>query len=320
MEANARVNKIHLFWYQIRKGKGNFGDELGHYIVSKLSGLKVVHVLIPSKGLDYIHRMIHGLYMRKFAIAQIPTLLRQFFLTNMIASVGSILSMTKGKKVQIWGSGIIQKDAQVDVGTVFAVRGKETQKRLRELGILCPSVFGDPAILLPKIYNPVIKKSYMYGIIPHFTHYDYFIKIATKQDPNLCVINLTQGIESVIDQINRCEFTFTTSLHGLIVSHAYGIPSIWASIHGHDLYGDNIKFLDYFSSVEMDPYIPLVIPTEYINSELLLPFLTENKKQCEADALPPSWHAMLPKLQENLLKNAPFPIKREYMHTVIQTV
>ena len=38
------MKKINLFWYIHPKGKGNFGDELNPYIISKISNQKVNHI------------------------------------------------------------------------------------------------------------------------------------------------------------------------------------------------------------------------------------------------------------------------------------
>ena len=65
----------------------------------------------------------------------------------------------------------------------------------------------------------------------------------------------SKGIEEFIDELNQCEKILTTSLHGLIVSHAYGIPAEWCQITGSDtnLAGDGTKFHDYMLSVGITP-------------------------------------------------------------------
>ena len=49
-------NVIYLFWYKLNINHGNFGDELSHYIVSKLSGCEVKRIIIPKTGLKYIYQ------------------------------------------------------------------------------------------------------------------------------------------------------------------------------------------------------------------------------------------------------------------------
>jgi hypothetical protein len=41
--------------------------------------------------------------------------------------------------------------------------------------------------------------------------------------------------------------TYSSSLHGVIVSHAFGVPSIWMA-SSKPLHGDGVKFDDYFAS------------------------------------------------------------------------
>ena len=52
----------------------------------------------------------------------------------------------------------------------------------------------------------------------------------------------------VIDQICSCERILSSSLHGLIVSDAYQIPSCWIELTGK-ISGGYFKYYDYASSV-----------------------------------------------------------------------
>ena len=61
-----------------------------------------------------------------------------------------------------------------------------------------------------------------------------------------------------IDKILSCELILSSSLHGLIVSDAYGIPNHWCQIH-FKMDDDGFKFRDYFFSVNKQPYSPFVI-------------------------------------------------------------
>ncbi|MGR4383081.1 polysaccharide pyruvyl transferase family protein [Escherichia coli] len=62
----------------------------------------------------------------------------------------------------------------------------------------------------------------------------------------------TSNIEDVLNQMLSCEQIISTSLHGVIVGHAYGIPTIW--IKHNDIDTDGFKFKDYFDSVGIKLY------------------------------------------------------------------
>lgn len=87
--------------------------------------------------------------------------------------VGSIAKFSKPGML-VLGSGIMTEYARVcpDSNWVWA-RGPRTRKRVIEVGGTCPEIYGDPALLLPRIYNPtMIEKKYEVGIIPHYVDYD----------------------------------------------------------------------------------------------------------------------------------------------------
>lgn len=140
---------------------------------------------------------------------------------------------------------------------VLAVRGPLTSRRLNELGYDCPTVYGDPAILLPLFYEskPLYRTHKPIGIIPHFVDKD----IWTKQE-DMLVIDPTQPLEKVVDEISSCRITFSSSLHGIIVSHAYGIPCVWIRSK-NPIRGDDSKFDDYFLLTGMQA-MPMVLGSQ----------------------------------------------------------
>ncbi|MBT8393383.1 MAG: polysaccharide pyruvyl transferase family protein, partial [Bacteroidia bacterium] len=54
----------------------------------------------------------------------------------------------------------------------------------------------------------------------------------------------------------------------LIVPHTYNIPAVWQPFSNKP-FGDNIKFLDYFESVGLQPYEPKPMLPPNSESELL---------------------------------------------------
>ena len=84
--------------------------------------------------------------------------------------------------------------------------------------IAVPEIYGDPALILPKFYKPVIiaKLKDKIGIIPHKSNYSKYInKIDTSK---YYLINPTDKWQNVINYICSCKAIISSSLHGLICS------------------------------------------------------------------------------------------------------
>jgi hypothetical protein len=197
-----------------------------------------------------------------------------------LLAVGSILSKATGKST-VWGSGIINSsEVPSREARYLAVRGPLSYERIIQVGGKCPEVFGDPALLLPLVHAPDISKKYKLGIIPHYVDYDTVRQ--WYSDTDIPVINILNADPlSVVDQILECENIISSSLHGLIISNAYGIPAKWVKF-SNKLVGDDVKFLDYHASVNMkDKFEPIM---ERINPIDLLKF--DFKKFDHYDATP----------------------------------
>ena len=228
-----KKDNIQVFWWSSvrfeNKLKENFGDILSKYLVEKISGKNVV--------------WRHPIKMKWNP-----------FIKTIYFTTGSILAHVTNKCV-VWGSGIISKEDNVSNATFLAVRGPETYECLINKGYKVDKVFGDPAIVLPIYYNPKLEMQFKLGIIPHYVDYQ---KISEwyKNDESVKVIDLlNDDVEAVVDQILSCKQILSSSLHGIIVSHAYNIPAVWVEF-SNKLSGDGVKFVDYFKSVSLQPYKP----------------------------------------------------------------
>tara|TARA_R110002051_G_scaffold72659_2_gene131327 strand:- start:4649 stop:5518 length:870 start_codon:yes stop_codon:yes gene_type:complete len=178
--------------------------------------------------------------------------------------IGSHLSAACAHKNSVvWGAGFISKDAPIKraPGKIQAVRGWKSVARLREAGIPCPDTVGDAALLLPRIYTPRPNaRKHALGLIPHYLERDDPFFVAAKKWEDTVVIDITGGIEEVVDKIVSCDRIASSSLHGLICADAYGVPSLWLSSSGK-LLGDGFKFHDYLSSVGREQNGPLQVDT-----------------------------------------------------------
>lgn len=214
----------------------NYGDDLNYYIIKKLTGKNIINIRDT-----FIKWKINYMF------------------------IGSILSMSY-KNTIVWGAGFISKSTKIKNKPlkIYAVRGKLTRTLLIQQGIECPEIYGDPALLLPYIYNIKKEKKYKIGIIPHIVDQENSILLnwfnKTEYKSKMILLDSYNRFEDIINDILECEIILSSSLHGLIISDAYNIPNVWVKF-SNKITGGKFKFLDYFSSVKRKDLIPYEIRT-----------------------------------------------------------
>lgn len=194
----------------------NFGDQLSPVVVERLVGYRVE---VADDGFK-------------------PDRVR-------LLAIGSILHLAREGDF-VWGTGVngnYQCAIKYRFTNLFikAVRGPLTRKFLMdELNVACPEIFGDPALLLPELY-PDIRRRPPEGdfiIIVHYVDKYFFPKdrgnvYYADEDDWTMIVSAIVGAGLVI----------STSLHGLIIAEAYGIPARWLRISEHEAV---FKFKDYY--------------------------------------------------------------------------
>lgn len=250
-----------------RLNHSNWGDELNYYFLSRL-------------------------FRRKVCIADYSWLCR-FGMQRSFLIIGSTISLKCTSRTTIWGAGFISDSAGLPAAPekVLAVRGPHTRARLLALGIECPAVYGDPALLLPLVYRPKgVRKTARIGLIPHYTDEksaDVQRYLLFHPHTKLIRLNHYQCWTDVIDDICSCDAIISTSLHGLIAAEAYGIPNARAVISGNRIIGGDFKFRDFFDSIGRSSAEPVPL----CRAEAALALWT-----------PGQWDAAA------LIHSAPFPI------------
>jgi hypothetical protein len=215
------TNTAKAFWYQ----GPNFGDALTPWLIKKISGRTAEHC--------------HGSLNE-------PVLM----------VTGSIISDEVDGSV-VWGCGFANCMERVpDIGRVCAVRGPKTREKLLAYGVDCPNVVGDPAILMPRFLPAAPEKKHHLAIIPHFVDYEA-AKAAYGEVDGVQVVRLEDSVEDVVRQITECRMAVSSSLHGIIAAHAYGLPCLWVKFSNKVL-GCGFKFHDYFASGGL----PMVNPVD----------------------------------------------------------
>ena len=215
---------LDFLWFQTK----NWGDALNPVLISALSGR-------PARGIDIA--------------AQYPALRGRDKATPTYVVIGSVLQHADRNAV-VWGAGFMSATARTHEPPrrVCAVRGPLTRDRLLAQGVECPAIYGDPAALFTRIYSPPRTTRHRLGLIPHYADRASPAIRALARESEVLVIDIKSGIRAVVDAICSCERIASTSLHGLIMADAYGIPSIWIEV-GDQVLGAGFKFQDYFASV-----------------------------------------------------------------------
>ena len=144
----------------------------------------------------------------------------------------------------------------------LAVRGDITRKFIVEnRGASKDVLLCDPGLLVSCIYKPSqeIQKIHKIGIVAHYIDET---EIRKKFGGKYHIISMkTSDIPSLIDDILSCEIILSSSLHGIIFAHAYGIPAY--HIQFKDFFENgNFKFKDYYSSFHGMKYKRFKNPTD----------------------------------------------------------
>lgn len=232
-----------------------------------VDGLKWQGIRHRNWGDDLNYYLLHFMTKRPVVIYQHFWLAKKLRLRNYLC-IGTLLDAVDYSNTQtvVWGSGVSGQDRNfVLPAHICSVRGKKTQSFLLDRNISCPDSYGDPALLLPLYYQPkTINKKFKLGIIPHVVDQQHpFVLNIRKNHPDVLIIDLSNYRKwtDVIDQICSCEQIASSSLHGLIVSDAYGIPNCWIELTGN-ISGGYFKFYDYASSIDRTFVQPLTVNEE----------------------------------------------------------
>lgn len=208
--------------YQWRPEHGNhvnFGDELS---------LVIVELMLARRGATLID--------------EIPTAQRLY-------TVGSALHMAKDGSV-IWGTGLhgasyVEHHVYKTLD-IRAVRGPLTAKFLKARHLDVPDVYGDPGLLVPHLDQGRFSRTKKYGtcIVPHLNDMEFVEREGlADRIPGLRIVDPRRAWNTVVQDILEHEFVVSSSLHGVILAEAYGIPARYVRMTEKE---DILKYHDYY--------------------------------------------------------------------------
>ncbi len=235
----------------------------------------------PKHGINFGDYLASAIVQRMLARAELLSD-EEVGKPRRLLSVGSVLHFAKDGDT-LWGTGRNGKiGAEKHLFSsldVRAVRGPKTRAFLIDRGLQVPEVYGDPGLLIPILFgNRFCKKavSGRIGVIQNLN--DAPINL---RDNRLFLIDPRERWSTVVDKILTCEFIISSSLHGLVVADAFGIPCRFVRLSEDE---PDFKYLDYFGGVGRENLRPAKTITEALNEDPLPPI--EFNSQSLMDAFP----------------------------------
>ena len=232
-----RLSGVPMHWETSPQTRlGNFGDMLAPVIVAALTGRSVGYRHVNQLG-------------------------------SRLITAGTIGQAQCRGRVHVWGAGFSGQDDQhfspaggpLRGGVlrrsllqfkVHAARGPYSADVLRSSGFTVPDVHGDPVWLLPSIWPARTEKQYELGVVLHISETDddseileeaplvrYQIPPDMVGSVKLITMRTGRDMDSIrrkVDEFTSCKRILSTSLHGMVMAEAYGIPCAVFDFHDGD--------------------------------------------------------------------------------------
>jgi pyruvyltransferase len=215
------------------KGKRNFGDLLTGLLLKKFTGLSS----------EWVEPANSELVMVGSILGQIPSDYR-----GVIAGCGKIKN---------------QHCSHFSDAKILALRGPLTAE-----SITGNYVLADPGLLADELVGPQ-DKLYDLGIVPHWSDSELeFRPEFTKYYPK--IIRVDDDPLQVIREIGQCKKIVSSSLHGIILADAFGIPrrvEMADRVLKNPYEGGTFKFEDYSLSIGKKL---LIGKTEEVNRNIII--------------------------------------------------
>lgn len=164
--------------------------------------------------------------------------------TANVVVVGSILDqLPPGWRGIVAGAGKLREYTELDLSQakVLALRGP-----LSARGVNGDPVLGDPALLANELVQ--VDKEYNLGIVPHWS--DTTLETRFKQWKPRIIRPDGDPLE-VVAEIGRCKKVVASSLHGIVVADAFGIPRRIEMTPKFATEGGAFKFRDHCAAVRV---------------------------------------------------------------------
>jgi len=223
-QVRTRFGALPVYYWQARRhpGIGNWGDELNRHLLEALTRRRVERIDVKATQ-QHAHYVV----------------------------VGSVLHAATPNSI-VWGAGAISPTHLPALAPrrICAVRGPLTRERLESVGIACPAVYGDPALLLSRFYKPKEPRHKRVAVVPNYIDADLPVvaRLVEAEHAMLIRPDAPGHWLDFVDEIAGASLVVASALHGLIVAEAYGVPAVWAKFSDR-ITGGDFKYLDFYASI-----------------------------------------------------------------------
>ncbi|HVJ89439.1 MAG TPA: polysaccharide pyruvyl transferase family protein [Labilithrix sp.] len=195
------------------------------------------------------HRVNVGDYLSKVIVSSVlalndKTLIEKRDVGHKLLAIGSVLHCADNGDT-VWGSGINGKipvqQHRFETLDVRAVRGPKTRAFLMERGIGVPEVYGDPALLTPLFFPRSAlepQETRPFVIVPHLNEAPDKYRAYSEH-----LVTPTSKPAQFVRGLLGAKLVISSSLHGLILAEAYGIPAVYLDWGNGE---DRFKYDDYY--------------------------------------------------------------------------
>lgn len=223
-----------------------------------------------------------------------------------LVGAGSILGLLQYPSGVVWGSGFLWETPHpnqmhpLEPLEVLAYRGPHTRELAKMRGWKTVDVFGDPGLLLSRIFEPQ-QKRWEVGFVPNWRHARIY-RGADRTSGVKVIDPERRDVRAVAAEVSSCRTIVSTSLHGIVTAHSYGIPWVWCKTEP-TLSGDEFKFRDFMDGMQMSAR-PFVMSPEEIGGVSLLA-LSKDARLPDGEDVREKQRELLRVLQEDSMVRKP---------------
>ncbi|MFC7878048.1 polysaccharide pyruvyl transferase family protein [Isoptericola sp. NPDC057391] len=240
------MNDLRVYWWRWRHPVAtNFGDELSAPVLERLTGRPV----------------------RWSAFGDADLVAAGSILTDVLDEAPAGIT----RFPEFWGTGFHWPYQRTipDGVRPRAVRGRLTADHF-PADVADGLALGDPGILANLLLDEPVRSKYAIGVVPHYRDVRHPAVLELGSRRGVRIVDIAWTPEEVTREIAACDVVLSSSLHGMIVADAVGVPNfhlrlnetVGGPVQGpvHGLF----KYRDYYSAFPGDrPYTPWYAPDVY---------------------------------------------------------